>query len=403
MTALKFSARPAVALAIVAGLALAGCQKEGGQAQAQAQHAPPPPTVTVQTVEAKDVPLVYDYPGRLVAYREVEVRARVEGILLEKDFVEGSIVKKGDVLFRIDPVPFEAEVARAKAQLQRAQATLVQAKGDQERAVQLFERKVGTEKARDDAVAAVATGTADVAAAEAQLKTAEINLSYTTVTAPITGVTAQRTLAEGSLVGSSANDSLLTRITQLDPIYVNFSFTDNEATEIRDLVDSGKVVLEDGGKLKVRVTTSNGKTYDRAGVVDFTSRTVDTATGTVLARAEFPNPDNRLLPGQFVRAAISGITLKNTIVIPQAAVMQGPQGTFVYAVGGDNIAQVKPVDLGREVGQGWVVRSGLAPGDRIITEGVIKVRPGSPVTVATAQAVEASAAPAAGAKSTSAN
>ncbi|SHO61542.1 membrane fusion protein, multidrug efflux system [Pseudoxanthobacter soli DSM 19599] len=349
-----------------------------------AQGAPPPPAVTIATVERKNVPLSYEYAGRVSAFREVEVRARVAGILMSRNFTEGATVKEGDVLFRIDPATYEAEVARASAQVQRAEAALKQAENDSGRASALFDRKFGTEKARDDAASAVETAKADLAVAQAQLKTAEINLGYTTVRAPITGVTSLKVVPEGGLVGTGSNDSLLTRITQLNPVYVNFSFTDAEAAEIRRLISSGRVIVANNGRLSVKLKLANGETYPTEGIVDFTDRNVDLQTGTVRARAEFANPDGLLLPGQFVRATISGITLKDAVVIPQEAVMQGPQGTFVYVVDGESDAQMKPIELGRELGDGWIVRSGLEPGDRVITQGVMKVRPGSPVTVATA-------------------
>ncbi len=361
----------------MAALGLAAC--DSGTAQ---PPAPPPPNVAVSEIQARPVPLRFDYAGRVAAFREVEVRARVSGILQEKAFIEGATVKAGDVLFRIDPAPYEAELARAKAQLQEAQAQLSRTERDAERATTLFQRQYGSEKARDDAVAAHELAKAAVAGAAAQVRTAEINLGYTTITAPISGVTSYRLLPEGSLVGTGANDSLLTRISQLDPVYVHFSFTDEEATEIRRLLASGEGQGPEDGKLRARIGFGDGKTYDHTGHVDFTDSSVDLQTGTVRARAVVPNPDSRLRPGQFVRISVEGITRNDTIVVPQAAVMQGPQGQFVYAIDQDNKASMRPVTIGREVASGWIVEKGLQAGDRIVTEGVIKVKPGAPVTVA---------------------
>jgi membrane fusion protein, multidrug efflux system len=363
--------------AVMGTLALAAC--DGGAVQAPV---PPPPNVGVTKIEAQPVALRFQYAGRVAAFREVEVRARVSGVLQDKSFIEGATVNAGDRLFRIDPAPYEAELARAKAQLMEARAQLSRTQRDAERATTLLQRQVGTEKARDDALSAHELAQASVAGAEAQVKTAEINLGYTTITAPIGGIVSTRVLAEGSLVGTGANDSLLTRISQLDRVYIYFSFTDTEANEIRQLIESGEGPAD--GKLRAIVSFGDGTRYERSGYVDFTDSNLDLKTGTVSARAVVPNPNRVLRPGQFVRVSAEGITRSDTVVIPQAAVMQGPQGQFVYAIDADNKAEIRPVTIGREVADGWIVEKGLKSGDRIVTEGVIKVRPGAPVSIAAA-------------------
>jgi len=362
---------------------LAGCDGEAVQ-----PASPPPPSVSVAEITEAAIPLRFQYAGRVAAFREVEIRARVAGILQEKSFVEGTTVKAGDVLFRIDPAPYEAEVARAKAQLMEAEAQLNRTRQDADRATTLFQRQYGTEKARDDAVAAYELAKAALEGAKAQLKTAEINLSYTTVTAPISGVTTLKVLPEGSLVGTGADNSLLTRISQLDPVYVNFSFTDAEMTEIRRLTGTGGSEQPTNGKLVARISFGDGETYDREGYVDFTDNSVDLQTGTIRARAVVPNPENRLRPGQFVRISIEGITRNDTVVIPQTALMQGPQGQFVYTVDAESKAAIRPVVTGREVDNGWIVEKGLKAGDRVVVEGVIKVKPGAPVASTNASAAE---------------
>jgi membrane fusion protein (multidrug efflux system) len=362
-----------VAAAIVAGAWTGAALAQGGQM--------PPPEVVVVEMKPADTPLTYEYAGRISAYRNVEVRARVSGILLSRNYTEGSVVKEGDVLFRIDPAPYEAALARAKAQLEQEKATLAKNEKDLERASQLFNRKVGTEKTLDDAQAAVALSKALIAAAEAQVRTAELDLGYTTVTAPIAGTTGMIARDEGSLVGTAADNSLLTRVTQLDPAYVNFSFTDTELAHVRGLIASGKASGPSGG-LKVHIQFGDGQTYDKDGTVNFTEATIDQQTGTIRARAIVPNPDLKLVPGQFVRAIVNGVTLHDALVLPQAAVMQGPQGPFVYVVDAEGTAQVRPLVLGREVKGGWLVEKGLAAGDKVVAEGVIKVRPGIKVKVA---------------------
>ncbi|XOC83037.1 efflux RND transporter periplasmic adaptor subunit (plasmid) [Microvirga sp. M2] len=344
----------------------------------------PPPQVTVTKVEAKEVPVTYEYAARISAHREVQVRARVGGILLKRNFNEGASVKAGQVLFEIDPAPFEAELARAKAQLQQAQAQYNQAVRDAERALQLYAKGAGSEKARDDAISAKELGAAAVAAADAQVRTAQLNLDYTKVRAPISGITSLEQVPEGSLIGTSGDSSLLTSITELDPVYVNFSFADREGSEIRRLLDTQSSNASPAKILKVKITFGDGQTYDQDGTIDFTSSSIDTETGTLQARAVVRNSDRRLVPGQFVRATVTGLTLNDAIVVPEAAVMQGPQGQFVYAVNDSGHAEVRPVQLRRQVEGGWIVASGLRSGDKVVTEGVIKVRPGAPVTASVA-------------------
>lgn len=341
--------------------------------------APPPPNVSVTEIKPREVPLRFQYAGRVAAFREVEIRARVSGILKEKSFVEGSAVKAGHVLFRIDPVSFETDVARAKAQLMDAQAQVSRTQRDAERAKTLYDRQVGTLKTRDDTLSAYEQAQAALAGAQAQLRAAEINLGYTTVAAPISGMTSLRILPEGSLVGTGANDSLLTRISEIEKVYVYFSFPETELGEIRRLIDSGEASGPAGGRLLANVILSDGSRYEHQGYVDFTDSGVDLQTGAVRGRALVPNPDMKLRPGQFVRISIEGVTRRDSVVIPQAAVMQGPQGQFVYTIDDKNMAAVRPISIGRDVAGGWIVEQGLKSGDRVVTEGVIKVKPGSPV------------------------
>ena len=353
----------------------------------QAGQTPPPPPVTVVDVKAQTVPLSYQYAARITAFRQVDVRARVGGILLKRNFIEGAEVKAGDVLFLLDPATYQAAVAQSKALLQQAEAQLSQTQREEKRTGSLFDQKVGSEKARDDAISARELAEALVASARAQLQTAQLNLDYTSVTAPVDGITSLEHVSEGSLIGTSGDTGLLTSITQLDPVYVNFSFSDIEAAEVRRLVDLKKAKGE-APRLTVKISFGDGTTYNHDGVVDFTSSTIDVSTGTLQARAVVDNPDRRLLPGQFVRATVTGVSLDNAIVIPEVALMQSPQGQFVYTVDKDSKAHVNLLTLGQKVGDQWLVLSGLAAGDKLVTEGIMKVRPGSPVqaTPATGEA-----------------
>ena len=365
------------------------CIGPGGQhALAQSTAAP---QVTVVEVRPGKVPITYEYAARIAASREVEVRAQASGILLKRAFNEGASVKAGDLLFEIDPQPYEAELAVQRARLKQAEARLSQATRDAGRTVRLFERGTVAEKARDDALSEKELAAAEVAAAEAQVRLAELNLGYTKVTAPISGITGQEQVPEGSLIGTTADTSLLTRITQVGSVYVNFAVSESERSEVRALLEAQGLWETAGELVSVHIEFGDGTRYPEAAKLDFASSGLDPETGTMRLRAVVSNPEQRLLPGQFVRAIVTGITLPDAIVVPKEAVMQGPQGQFVYTVDSEGNAEIRPVTLGRELRDGWVVQSGLNGGDRVITEGIVKVRPGAPVAVDGAAAQGAAA------------
>jgi membrane fusion protein (multidrug efflux system) len=357
----------------------------GGSAQPVQGATPPPPAVTAIEVKAGKVPIAYEFAGRVEASKEVQVRAQASGILLRRNYVEGAEVKAGDVLFEIDPKPYEAELAKVRAQLQQAQAQLKQTTQDADRYLRLAETGSGTEKARDDAISARDQAAASVALAEAGVQVAELNLGYTKVKAPISGVTSLDQVPEGSLISTSGDAGLLTRITQRDPVHVIFSVSESEFAEARALLEAQGVWDQAAKVLSVTVMFGDGRAYSHKGVIDFASAGLDPETGTIRVRAVAPNPDRRLLPGQFVRAVVSGFVLDDAIVVPQVAVSQGAQGQTVYTIDGEGKAEIRPVELGRETQGGWVVKTGLKSGDRVITEGIIKVRQGAPVTVTPAQ------------------
>lgn len=369
--------RPFFLFATAVWFALAGAVNT----QAQQPPGPPPPAVTVVEVKAGEVPLTFEYAARVEASRTVQVRAQAGGILLKRNFDEGAKVAAGDVLFEIDPRPYAAQLAKAQAQLQQADAQLAQATRDAERYIRLAETGAGTTKARDDALSAKELAAAAVAVAKADVESAELNLSFTKVTAPISGITSQEQVPEGSLIGTSGDAGLLTTITQLDPAHVIFSASESEIVAGRALLEAQGVWGTADQVLSVEIMFGDGNVYPQKGVIDFASAGLDPDTGTMRLRATLPNPEGRLLPGQFVRAILHGFVARNAIVVPSAAVSQGPQGQFVYTVASDGNAEVRPVQLGREVTGGWIADSGLNPGDRLITEGIIKVRPGAPVAI----------------------
>ena len=335
--------------------------------------------VTVTTATQEALPVSWEYVGQTAGSREVEVRARVTGILLSRNFTEGARVKKGQSLFTIDPKPFEAGLARAVADLAAVEARLEQARRNAERLKPLYAEKAVSQKELDDAVSAETIGAADVQAARARLTEARLSLAYTKVESPISGITTRALPSEGTLI--SGPNVLLTSVMQVDPIWVNFGIPDNEQARVQKDVHAG--ILKLPLKFEVELRLADGSVYPHKGTLDFSDVRVSTATGTREARAELPNPDGALNPGQFVRVVLKGAELPNAVTVPQRAVMEGPQGKFVYVVDEKSTAQARPVEAGQwSAGERWVITAGLKGGERVIVDGVMKIGPGAPVKIA---------------------
>ena len=363
---------------VVLAAVLAACGQAGSQPHGQM----PPPEVAAVEVEAKRLPVAYEYTGQTAGYREVEVRARVTGILLKRNYREGELVKRGQSLFQIDPAPFQVAFARAEADLATAQARQAQAARDAERMKAVIDIKAVSRKEFDDAASAAQIAAAEVKAAQARVAEAKLNLDWTRVESPINGVSSRALRSEGTLV--SGPDVLLTAVTQTDPIYVIFGIPESELLRIRRDVDAKRLQLPADGRFDVTVTLADGSVYGKAGKVDFADVRVNANTGTVETRAELPNPAGGLKPGQFVRARLAGAVRPAAITVPQRAVLEGPKGKFVYVVNAESKAEARPVQVGEWVGESWVIDSGLAPGDKVIVDGVLKIGPGAPVRVAAA-------------------
>jgi membrane fusion protein (multidrug efflux system) len=338
-----------------------------------AAPAPPPTEVGVVDVEPRSLTLDLEYPAQLRGVREVEVRARVSGILLERLYDEGASVEAGDILFRIDPDPFRAEAARARAALAVEEANLGQARRERDRIVPLHERGLASVRERDTALAAFESAEAAVAAARAALQTAELNLSWTDVTAPIGGLTSREVRSEGSLVTAGAESSLLTYIVQADRLFVDFAVTDTDADLVRAALAGANAA-----HVGVAVTDAQGKPIGGMGEIEFVSPRVDDATGTVAIRALLDNSGG-IVPGRIVRAHVEGVTLENALVIPKRAVMHGAQGPYVWTVDGAGQVTPTPIEQGVLAGNDVAVTSGLMPGARVVVEGTLKVFPGVPV------------------------
>lgn len=374
-----------IGLALAAGLYVFVFRSSGTApvSQTASASAMPPPQVGIVTVKPAEVPYPVEYAGRVSGFRDVEVRPRVGGLLLERAFDEGAKVTEGQVLFRIDPATYEVAQSRAEAQLKQAQAALVQAQQNFDRIEPLARRGVSTDVQLDEARSQRDQAQAGVQLAQAEVRSAQLNLSYTTVTAPATGTTALQSPPVGALI--QAQQTLLTTISQLDPAYVDFSIPDAEWRAFQALNERRDKPISEKD-LKVELRFAQETSYPQPGRIDTAAQRVDLLTGTIQARAIFPNPDGVLLPGQFVRVRITGITLPDSIVVPAQAVSQGPQGPSVYVLGENDVAQARPIRLGPEVPAGWVVREGLSGGDRVVVDGVIRVRPGQPVRPVTAGA-----------------
>jgi membrane fusion protein, multidrug efflux system len=352
------------------------------ESQDAAPPEPPRPAVVVATVSRTSVPLALTYAARTAGSREVEVRARVRGILLERRYQEGTRVKAGQRMFQIDPAPFEANLARATAELASAQARLREAERTRARIDTLLKEKLVSQSQRDEALAQFEVSQAAVAAAEAAVRNAKIDLQYTDVRAPIAGLTSNERRSEGSLVDTDGEESLLTRIVQIDPLYVEFSLPQGEASALR-------AQLNQRGGLQVRLLLENGREHPQFAQLTFLDNTVDADTGTVRARAVLANTDGALLPGQFVRARVEGVQLGEAVSVPRKALMPSPQGHFVWVVGADEAVSPQPVQIERSVGNNVLI-TGLEPGTRYVQEGVMKVQPGVKVqAVAPAQNDEA--------------
>jgi membrane fusion protein (multidrug efflux system) len=365
------------ALALVLGAALSACDKSASQSAPQM----PPPEVNAVAVQPRDIPITLQYVGRTEGVREVEVRSRVGGILMSWNYTEGSTVKAGQSLFTVDPVPYQTVVARGEADLASSKARHVQAQRDIERLKPLLDQGMVSRKAWDDAIAAEEVGAAQVRAAEAALTEAKLNLGYTRVEAPIAGVSGRALKSEGSLV--EAQNTLLTTISQIDPIRVIFSMSEGERLRFNEEASAGRLRLPRDNRFVVTLELADGSRSERPGMVDFSDIRVDAATGTSEFRAVIPNPDHRIRPGQFVRVTLQGAQYPKALAVPQRAVLEAPQGgKIVFTVDDKNLAQPRPVQVGQWAGEDWVITGGLNAGDRVILDGVMKIRPGAPVAIA---------------------
>jgi membrane fusion protein (multidrug efflux system) len=363
--------------AVACGLALTACQPPKA-----APPAPPPPEVVVATVAAERVVLTAELPGRTSPYRIAEIRPQVNGLILKRLFTEGSDIKAGQELYQIDPAPFQTALNNAQAALGRSEASLPALTARAGRFRDLVGEKAVSQQSVDDASAALRQTEADIQFYQAALEHARINLGYTRVVAPIAGRIGSSMVTDGAIVTAYQPVPLAT-IQQLDPIYVDVPQSTGELLRLQRRLAEGRMTPDAVTRDAVKLLLEDGTAYPQEGTLQFRDVSVDRSTGSVTLRMVFPNPQGVLLPGMFVRARVQEGVNENAILIPQPAVMRDPKGNaFAYVVDAQGTAQPRPLTLDRAIGSQWLVGAGLAPGDRVIVEGLQRIRPGTPVRIA---------------------
>lgn len=381
----------ALCAAVLASAVLAACGRaESGADGHAATGGPPPAAVVVQKVSTIDLPAAYEYVGRTVGARDVEVRARVAGILLKRNFVEGGAVKRGQSLYTLDAAPFRAALNRADADVAAAEARVAQATRLLARIEPLVAERAVSQRDHDDAVSAAQIARADLKGAQARRAEAALNLGYTRVEAPIGGVAGRSQVSEGTLVAGP--QTLLTTVTQADPIKLRFGIPSTDQMRWRNEAAQGQLKLPPNDAFEVEVRLADGSVYPRRGKLVFSDTRVSGETGTVEAEAEVANPDGQLKPGQFIRVRLLGASRPNAVKVPTRAVLEGPQGKFVYLMV-DGKAMPRPVTVGEQLADGWIITKGLAAGDNVIVDGMARIFfPGAPVQLAQAAPPPASGA-----------
>ena len=359
-------------MCVLALVALGACKSDK-----TASGGPAALPVGIITVGQSDVPVIFDFVGQTQSSQEVEIRARVNGFLEHRVYKEGALVHAGDVLFRMDAKPFRAALDAAQAEFRQQKARLDTAQANLNRVRPLAAKNALSQKDLDDATGQQQAAAAAVEQARADVTSAELNLSYTTITSPVDGLSSFAKKQDGSYI--DASDSLLTYVAKLDPMWVNFSLSENEFLQFRSESQSGKLKIPAQGGLEVDIVLADGSQYGHHGHIAFSDAALNTETGTYLVRAEFTNPDGVLRPGQFVRVKVRGARITGALSVPQEAVQQGERGAFVWTVDEQGKAKQRAVETGGWNGNDWIINSGLRAGDRVIVENIVKLAPDMPV------------------------
>ena len=340
---------------------------------------PQPPVVTARKWLPRDVPVDFEFVAQTQSSHLVNIQARVSGFLDKRVYTEGEIVKEGQVLFLMDPKPFQAQLNQAKAALSMQKATLETARSNLARTKPLAEQNALSQKDLDDATGQFESAAASVEQSSAQVDTAQLNLSYTTITSPVTGVTSAAQQTDGTYI--STQNSLLTTVAVLSPMWVNFSVSENEMQKFRSQADKGLIRKPKNDSYIVEVILVDGSIYPHTGRITFAEPSYNSQTGTFLIRASVDNPKGMLRPNQYVRVRLKGAIRPNAILLPQAAIQQGPKGHFVWVVGKDGRVDLRPVVVGEWHENDWFIFEGLHAGEQVVVEGTLSLRPDMPVTV----------------------
>ncbi len=365
-----------IALSSALIIAMSGCERP----KAAGMEKPPEGPVHVTTTEVKtgNFPAILQATGQTQAFNTVQVFARVNGYLQKRSYVEGSAVKKGDTLFVIDPSDLKNSLDSAKAAYDLASANHTNAKAVLNRIKPLADANAASQQDLDTATANERNSAAAVSAAKASLEQAKLNLSYTTVTAPMSGFVDKSKIDVGTYVAAGAN-GLLTTVYETDPMYVNFTFSENEKMTRQNAIAAGKLTAPKDGKYLVELTLSDGTTLERKGTINFIAPFVDSTTGNVTYRALIDNSDHKLLPGQFVQVKVKGMEWKNALYVPQKTLLTGPQGKFVYSIEANNTVTPRAVVAGEWVGENILIQSGVNPGEKIAADALPKLKPGAEI------------------------
>lgn len=368
--------RAAVGLALAAVLTACGPgpSSPGSPPGGPPAQAPPAVQARVLQVSPQRVPIVLGAVGQVQGSKEVEVRARVTGILLKRLYNEGELVKAGAPLFQIDPAPFDIALTQARALLEQERARNEQANREAARLKQLVAQKAISQKEYDDSTSTLKLSNALVQVTEANLRQAELNLSYTLVTAPVAGVTGRMLRSEGSLITAGQESSLLTAINQVNPIWVRFSLSESERANI----PGDQVAVR--ASAQVQLTLPDGTRYAENGRINFSASQLDPQLATMELRAEFNNPKLQLVPGQFVRVQVMAGHRENVFLVPQTSVVQTEKGYLLFVLDKDGKAEIRPVKTGTWLGSDWVITGGLNPGDRVVVDNLLRVRAGVTIT-----------------------
>ena len=362
---------------VLSGLVLASCSEPESAGQ-------PTPEVSVVTAAPRDIPIFSEFVGKTVSSRRIEIRSRVEGFLEKRLYEEGTMVEEGQVLFQMDRKPFEAQLSAAKAELAQQQARLTNAEANLARVKPLAEQNAVAQKELDDAISMFRSSAASVEAAKAKVMQAGLDLGYTDIYTPVTGISSFARKREGSFIGIG-QDSLLTYVAQIQPMWVEFSVSENQLFKARTDQKRGLVKAPDNGEYEVEIELADHSIYPHRGKITFADASLSEETGTFLIRAEIPNPNQLLRPGQFVRARLHGAVRPKAILVPQRAVQQGAQGSFVWVIE-DGKTRFQPVITGPWLGDDWFIEEGLKGGEQVIVDGALTVRPGIEVTTIPYQA-----------------